>query len=104
MPSKHANAGSLIRRGLYDGLRFFAELEQRICALGDENTKIVGDALEVFVEAYLATQQKMQAETVWLVGQVPLDIREQLNLPNDARRSRAAARSARWASRAWVAG
>jgi hypothetical protein len=65
MPSKHANAASLIKRGLYDGLRSFTELEQRICALGDEYTKIVGDALEVFVEAYLATQQKMQAETVW---------------------------------------
>ena len=85
MPSKHANAGPLIRRGLYDDLHSFTELEQRISALGDENTKIVGDALEVFVEAYLATQQKMQAETVWLVGQVPLDIRQQLNLPNDTK-------------------
>ena len=85
MPSKHANAGRLVQRGLYDDLRSFAELEQRICALGDENTKIVGDALEVFVEGYLATQQKMQAEAVWLVGQVPLDVRQQLNLPNDAK-------------------
>ena len=48
-------------------------------------TKIVGDALEVFVEGYLATQQKMQAEAVWLVGQIPLDIRLKLNLPNDAK-------------------
>src|SRR6516225_6297624 len=85
MSSKHANAGLLIRRGLYDNLRSFAELEQRISALGDENTKIVGDAFEVFVEGYLATHQKMQAERVWLVGQVPLDIRQQLNLPNDAK-------------------
>jgi predicted helicase len=85
MPSRHANAGSLIKRGLYDDLHSFAELEQRINALGDENTKIVGDALEVFVEGYLATQQKMQAECVWLVGQVPLDIRQQMNLPNDAK-------------------
>src|SRR6516165_11585639 len=85
MPSKHANAGSLIKRGLYDDLHSFADLEQRISALGDENTKIVGDAFEVFIEAYLATNQKMQAETVWLVGQVPLDIRLKLNLPNDAK-------------------
>jgi hypothetical protein len=85
MPSKHANAGSLIKRGLYDDLHSFAELEQRISALGDENTKIVGDAFEVFVEGFLATHQKMQAETVWLVGQVPLDIRLKLNLPNDAK-------------------
>src|SRR6516162_2583879 len=85
MPSKHLNASQLIQRGLYDGLRSFGELEQRISALGNENTKIVGDAFEVFVEAYLATQQKLQAETAWLVGQVPLDIRQQLNLPNDTK-------------------
>jgi predicted helicase len=85
MSSKHSNAGLLIRRGLYDNLRSFAELEQRITALGDENTKIVGDALEIFVEGYLATHQKMQAETVWLVGRVPLEIRNRLNLPSDAK-------------------
>ena len=62
MTSKHANAGLLIRRGLYDNLHSFAELEQRISALGDENSKAVGDAFEVFVEAYLATHQKLQAE------------------------------------------
>jgi superfamily II DNA or RNA helicase len=85
MPSNHAYAGLLIRGGLYDDLRSFAELEQRISALGDENTKAVGDAFEVFVEAFLETHQKMQVETVWLVGQVPQDIRQQLNLPNDAK-------------------
>jgi hypothetical protein len=85
MPSKHGNAGLLIRRGFYDNLRSFAELEQRISALGDENSKIVGDALEIFVEGFLATHQKMQAEIVWLVGQVPLEIRQQLNLPSDAK-------------------
>src|SRR5262245_53176109 len=85
MTSKHANAGLLIRRGLYDSLHSFAELEQRISALGDENSKAVGDAFEVFVEAYLATHQKLQAEAVWVVGQVPQGIREQMNLPNDAK-------------------
>jgi predicted helicase len=85
MSSKHANAGLLIRRGLYDNLHSFAELEQRISALGDENSKVVGDAFEVFVEAYLATHQKLQAEAVWLVGQVPQGIRQQMNLPNDAK-------------------
>src|SRR5260370_23437204 len=85
MPSKHPYAGLLIRGGLYDGLHSFTELEQRISALGDENTKVVGDAFEVFVEGYLATHQKLQAEAVWLVGQVPQDIRQQLNLPSDAK-------------------
>src|SRR5262245_20659051 len=85
MTSKHPNAGLLIRRGLYDNLHSFTELEQRISALGDENSKAVGDAFEVFVEGYLATHQKLQAETVWLVGQVPLGIRQQMNLPSDAK-------------------
>jgi hypothetical protein len=85
MPSKHANARLLIGCGLYDNLQSFAELEQRISALGDENTKAVGDAFEVFVEGYLATHQKLQAEAVWLVGQVPQGIRQQMNLPNDAK-------------------
>jgi superfamily II DNA or RNA helicase len=85
MTSKHASAGLLIRRGLYDNLHSFAELEQRISALGDENSKVVGDAFEVFVEGYLATHQKLQVETIWLVGQVPQGIRQQMNLPNDAK-------------------
>jgi predicted helicase len=85
MSSKHSSAGQLIQSGLYDELRTFAELENRINALGDENTKAIGDAFEVFVEGYLATQQKMQAETVWLVGGIPLDIRQQLNLPSDTK-------------------
>src|SRR5262245_24725246 len=85
MPSKHPCAGLLIRRGLYDNLHSFPELEQRISALGDENSKAVGDAFEVFVEAYLATHQKLQAEAVWLVGQVPQGIRKQMNLPNDSK-------------------
>ena len=85
MSSKHANAGLLIRRGLYDDVHSFGELEQRISALGDESTKVVGDAFEVFVEGYLATHQKLQAEAVWLVGQVPQDIRQELNLPSDTK-------------------
>src|ERR1700737_5387268 len=85
MPSNHANAGLLILLGLYDNLHSFAELEQRISALGDENSKAVGDAFEVFVEGYLATHQKLQAETVWLVGQVPQGVRHQMNRPNDAK-------------------
>jgi biopolymer transport protein ExbD len=81
MSSKHYSAAQLIRRGLYDDLESFAQLEQRISQLGDENMKVVGDAFEVFIEGYLATHQKLQAEIVWLVGQIPLDIRQQLNLP-----------------------
>ena len=55
--SQHSSAASLISRGLYDDLHSFGELEQRITNLGAENTKIVGDAFEIFVEAYLATSE-----------------------------------------------
>jgi superfamily II DNA or RNA helicase len=85
MSSKHSSAAQFIHRGLYDDLHSFAQLEQRISALGAENSKVVGDALEVFVEGYLATHQKLQADVVWLVGQLPLDVRQKLNLPNDAK-------------------
>jgi hypothetical protein len=83
--SQHSSAVSLINRGVYDDLHSFTDLEQRISNLGAENTKIVGDAFEIFVEAYLATHHKLQVDTVWLVGRVPLDIRRQLNLPKDAK-------------------
>jgi hypothetical protein len=85
MPSKHFFAVPLIRRGLYDDLQSFGQLEERIRALGDENSKVVGDAFEIFVEGYLAIHQKLQADTVWLVGQLPLEVREKLNLPADAK-------------------
>jgi hypothetical protein len=62
MPSSHTNAGLLIRSGLYDNLHSFVELEKRVSALGNENSKAVGDAFEVFVEGYLATHQKLQVE------------------------------------------
>ena len=63
---------------LYEGLTSFAELERRIEAL--ELPKDRGDAFEVFVEAYLATQPIAQAETVWAANSEPVAIRQKLNL------------------------
>jgi hypothetical protein len=90
MPSKHLRAGNLIRRGLYDDLQSFSVSERRISVLGDENSKTVGDAFEVFVEGYLATHQKLQAQEVWLVGLLPPDIREQhrRHIPNADKHAR----------------
>jgi superfamily II DNA or RNA helicase len=85
MPSQLATAPALIARGIFDELTSFAQLEDRISALGAENTKILGDAFEIFVEAYLATQQKLQVEENWIVGQVPPAIRQEMNLPNDSK-------------------
>jgi predicted helicase len=85
MPSAHAAARDLINRGIFDDLDSFRVLEDRISALGDQNSKAVGDAFEIFVEAYLATQPIAQCEETWLVGRIPLQIRTDLILPHDAK-------------------
>ncbi len=56
----------------------FAELEQKIATLPDEQSR--GAAFEVFAEAYLATQRKYDAVQVWPHGSVPLDILKNLGL------------------------
>jgi superfamily II DNA or RNA helicase len=61
------------------GVQTFPELEARIAALPVAKDR--GDAFEVFVEAYLATQAIAQAETVWASDTTPVDIRKKLNLP-----------------------
>ncbi len=65
---------------IFRGVRTFAELESRIAALTLEKDR--GDAFEVFVEAFLATQPIAQAETIWAANSVPVAIRQQLNLPS----------------------
>lgn len=62
------------------GASTFAELESRIAALSFAKDR--GDAFEVFVEAFLATQPIAQAETIWAASSVPVAIRQQLNLPS----------------------
>lgn len=79
MPSQHLQARRLVHRGIFDDIRSFRDLEERIEQ--QPTTKDVGDAFEIFVEGYLATQKIMQVEKVWLVGQIPLEIRMKLNLP-----------------------
>jgi hypothetical protein len=70
-------------RGLYDDLQSFAQLEERISLLGDENSKVVGERSSS--KDTSPDSKKLQAETVWFVGRVPLGIRQQMNLPKDAK-------------------
>ncbi len=79
MPSKHKDAPSFIRRKFFAGLRSFADFEARTEELS--NTKEVGDAFEILVEAYLHLNPVLKAKDVWLVGDVPSRIRTRLNLP-----------------------
>jgi superfamily II DNA or RNA helicase len=85
MASKHSQASTLISQGVFDSVKNFREFEQRVSALIDTNTKAQGDAFEIFVEAYLATQPILQCQETWLVGDIPVEIREALNLPNDSK-------------------
>jgi superfamily II DNA or RNA helicase len=72
---------STLPKGLFDGLTSFRDLEARIAPLPEELQR--GDALEVFVEAYLQTHPLFQVQDLWLVGQIPAEVRKALNLPRD---------------------
>ena len=85
MASKHSQAPVLISQGVFDSVKTFLEFEQRVSALFETNTKAQGDAFEIFVEAYLATRPILQCQETWLVGDIPVEIREALNLPNDSK-------------------
>lgn len=85
MASKHSQAPYLISKGIFDSIKTFKDFEQRVAALFDTNTKAQGDAFEIFVEAYLHTQPITQCTVTWLVGSIPVEVREELNLPNDSK-------------------
>jgi superfamily II DNA or RNA helicase len=76
----HDQASKHARSGLFKALVNFAELELRIAQLATEKER--GDAFEVFVEAYLSTDEMVQAAEVWVIGKVPGEVRRQLNLPS----------------------
>ena len=83
MPSKHKEAHAFLKKGFFEGLKTFRDFETRTEQFA--NTKEVGDAFEILVEAYLYLNPVMRAKNVWLVGDVPLSIRSGLNLPADSK-------------------
>jgi len=85
MPSQHPEAKKLISQGIFDSIKSFREFEGRVSKLIEINTTLGGDAFEIFVEAYLTSQPKMQCAKVFVVKQLPLDITKELNLPNDGK-------------------
>ena len=70
---RHPLTTKFVKTGLFDGLRSFRELERRISAItvsagggnGDASRKARGDAFEVFVAAYLATQREQLVKHLW---------------------------------------
>ena len=83
MPAKHVKARHWIATGIFDALTSFHDFEQRINGIAEEKDR--GDVFEIFVEGYLATQPIMQWVTHWVVGDVPLILRQKYNLPSDAK-------------------
>lgn len=83
MPSKHKEAHAFLKKGFFEGLKTFRDFETRTKQLA--NTKEVGDAFEILVEAYLYLNPVLKAKDVWLVGDVPSRIRMRLNLPADTK-------------------
>jgi superfamily II DNA or RNA helicase len=76
--ARHPKASVFVQQKLFSELATFADLEQRIARLPEEKSR--GDAFEVFAEAYLATQRKHDAETVWPLSSVPGDVLQSLKL------------------------
>jgi superfamily II DNA or RNA helicase len=83
MSSKHKEAAAFLRSGFFEGLKSFSDFEARTEKLA--NTKEVGDAFEILVEAYLHLDPILCVKEVWLVGDIPLKIRKSLNLPADSK-------------------
>jgi len=69
MPSKHKEASAFVLRKFFDGLKSFQDFEARTEQLS--NTKDVGDAFEILVEAYLHFNPVLKAKDVWLVRWTP---------------------------------
>jgi len=74
----HPRARELFETDLYSGISNFGELEDRISCLVDNQTK--GDAFEIFAEAYLVTQRKHDADTVWPHDAIPSELLRELGL------------------------
>ena len=83
MSSKHQEASKFVQSRFFEGLISFRDFEARTEKLA--NTKEVGDAFEILVEAYLYLHPVLKAKNVWLVGGIPMKIRTQLNLPSDTK-------------------
>ncbi|MCW5213547.1 hypothetical protein VU04_11645, partial [Desulfobulbus sp. TB] len=74
----HPKATAFVKHGLFADLTSFTDLEERIVALPDKQSR--GDAFEVFAEAYLVTQRKYDAEQVWPLNAVPTSVLQKLGL------------------------
>ena len=81
LPAKNANVRKWSQSGVFNGLPSFTAFESRVSQLAEEKDR--GDVFEIFIEGYLATQSIAQCKEHWVVGSIPLALRERYNLPSD---------------------
>ena len=79
--AQHPKTSTWIRQGIFDDLKSFEEFEARVNRIPEEKDR--GDAFEIFTEAFLATQPIAQCVKHWVVGNIPLPLRERYRLPPD---------------------
>ena len=77
MNPKHTKAAHWIQKGAFDDLKSFEDFEARVNAVFEEKDR--GDLFEIFIEGYLATQSITQWKQHWVVGDIPLAMREKYN-------------------------
>ena len=78
----HTKSAYWLRQGVFDELKSFELLEARVNKIAEEKDR--GDVFEIFIEGYLATQTINQCVKHWVVGNIPLSLRERYKLPKDA--------------------
>ena len=78
----HSKSAYWLRQGIFDQLQSFDAFEARVNKIAEEKDR--GDIFEIFVEGYLATQTINQCVKHWVVGNIPLSLRERYKLPKDA--------------------
>jgi predicted helicase len=81
MNAHHYKAAYWVGQGVFDGLSSFSDFESRVNDIFEEKDR--GDVFEIFIEGYLSTQAITQHVKHWVVGGIPVDMRERFNLPND---------------------
>jgi superfamily II DNA or RNA helicase len=78
---KHPAAARLARSGFFERIKRFRDLEKKISELVD--IKTIGDAFEVFAEAYFATQKISGAKpgSIRPLDKVPAELAKTLRIP-----------------------
>ena len=77
----NSKAAYWLKKGIFDDLKSFDDFESRVNVVFEEKDR--GDLFEIFIEGYIATQAITQRVKHWVVGNIPLEMRERYNLPSD---------------------